>query len=160
MFPLSQHLKPSNVAVWFLRIKSFLHQVAWPFQQVVFWGHVPNLKHFISIYRGLMGFKLDKVVTYRERLFPFKSHDPLVMWPLRVQMKNKTNDTSTFTRLIATKLGRMVTSMRRFNKSRTLWLLGLPKSGGKLNTFYLYYHKLYDHQTWKCGYTHSGTSTQ
>ena len=73
-----------------------------------------------------IGTKLGKVLIYCKRPLLLKPHDPLIRWPIWGHMTIWKTYISIFTRLTATKLGRVVTSGRRFSTE----MLKLPPNFG------------------------------
>ena len=63
-----------------------------------------QIKHIRS-----MGIKLGKMLTHCERLSPLKSHDSLITWPIWSYETIWKMFISTSTKVMATKLGRMLT---------------------------------------------------
>ena len=98
-------------------------KVTWPFDYLVLQDHVINQTHYISTNPIPISTKIGRVVPYCERLQTLKQHEPFIMWLLtcsRVAIWKIY--LSTFTVLMATKLGRVMTSGRSFN-TQTLKLL-------------------------------------
>ena len=62
-----------------------------------------------------MDTKLGKVLTCREKLPPLKPQDLLIMWQQWGQAMIWKFSISTFTKLMANKLGRMLTLGKRFS---------------------------------------------
>ena len=96
--------------------------------EVVLWSHVINEIHCMSICKRPMYTKLCQVLTYFERLTPLKPHDPFIAWPTWGHVTIWKIYVSTLTRLMATKLGMLLTSVRRFSTqtlkfSSTFWLI-------------------------------------
>ena len=56
-----------------------------------------------------MDTKLGQVLTYNDRLLPLKPHDPLITWLARSHVIISKIYISTFTKLMASKLGRVLT---------------------------------------------------
>ena len=86
------------------------HIFVWHFNGVVFWGHVTNKIHIIT-YRRTVDTKLRKVLTYCEKLPPLKLNG-LLIWPTWGYITIWKINTSTLTRAMATKLGRVLSSKR------------------------------------------------
>ena len=76
----------------------------------------------ISTFRRPVGTKLDKALSSRERLSTLRSHDVLITGPMGGHMANWKKYISNITRFMVTKLGRVMTSGRRF-RLQTHWLL-------------------------------------
>ena len=51
---------------------------------VVLRNHMTNLHHDISTIRVLMATKLGRMITYLDGLQPIKSHDPLIMYSIKI----------------------------------------------------------------------------
>ena len=102
---LPQCLKTAHLAACWLRKRSFQPQ-----SHMVLWGHMKNQLYYISTFRGPNYTKLGKVVTERYRLPCLKSYDPLITWATCEPVTNWKNYISKFTRLITSKLARVVTS--------------------------------------------------
>ena len=64
---------------------------------------------YSSICRISMDSKLGKVLTYHEKLPPLKPQDPLIMWPTWGHVIVWKIKISTFTRLMTTEIGRLLT---------------------------------------------------
>ena len=90
-------------------LKATSHKVIWSFNCVVLWGDMTNQIHYTSICRIPIGNKLGKVVTDHERL-PILSH---MISDGSCDMFTK-KYISNFTKFMASKLGRVLISGRRF----------------------------------------------
>ena len=76
-------------------------------------SHVTNQVSYISTCIWPMSTKLGKLVSYLERFLPLKSSGPLITWPMWGHAKNWTNCFFTFTRLMTTKPGKVLTSGKK-----------------------------------------------
>ena len=67
------------------------HNIRWPSDHVIMWGHVTHRKLNISSFARSMTTKHDRLVTYAERSPPMVSHVPLTTWSHEVmwQFKNQ-----------------------------------------------------------------------
>ena len=78
------------------------------------WRHF-HMKIHLHTSRRPMETELGMVLTYRERLSLLKPHNPLIRWPVWGHDTIWVIYIFTFTRLKATKRGRVLTSGRRFS---------------------------------------------
>ena len=83
-------------------------------QWVIFWGHVTN-KIDTSTFRRPIDTKGEKVLTYCQRLPSIKPHVPILKCPTWGDVTIWKIYISTFARFVASKLGRVLTSGKRFS---------------------------------------------
>ena len=86
------------------------HNVTWPPENVITWGHVTKWKLNISSSTMPMMTKLCRVVTYNEGNSSIMPRESLATKSLYItcQTKNKISFLSSFARPMATKLGRVM----------------------------------------------------
>ena len=112
------------------------HKVIWCFSNLLLWGYVKNLIHYISTSTTTMATKHGKVVTYCERFPLIKPHDPLITWSYELMW------------LIEYIIFPPVEDL--FHRSCKI----------KLKALYIHYHNAKtDHQTSKGGYLVWGAPT-
>ena len=92
---------------WMVTYGDLIHKVIQHFDHVILQGHLTNENHYISTIRAAMTTKLDKMVTYLERLLTIKSCKDLITWSCKFTWWTKTNISTTRVR-IATKFALMI----------------------------------------------------
>ena len=64
-------------------------KVKWPYNHVVLWDHVKNLKHCVSTTTMLIVTKLSRMVTYLEWLLNIKLGEHTITWFCKIALQTK-----------------------------------------------------------------------
>ena len=126
-----------------------IHKITWPFDYVVFQGHVTK-KLLYLYYQSAYGHQTwqDGNLTWRAPTHKVKQRlDHMV---LQVHVTSKSHYTSTTRVLMATKLGSMMTYLDGLLpiKSHDPVISWLCEISWPTKTIYLQYHSAYGHQIW------------